>query len=162
MLVLAIPLAMADESTESFSIYTDKEEYLVGENVNIYVQAIAIDPNETITVTDVVVYDPANISVAEWHNLSIALVDTTTPVYVGTTIAESEGNYTVSAEATGCWWKLWAKCWFKCWHHWHHHVVPEVPFGTVMAMMIFLGATGLYTVQRKSKDKKKWLVRTSK
>jgi hypothetical protein len=150
--ILAIPLVMADESTESFSIYTDKEEYLVGEAVNIHVKANAIDPNETITVTDVVVFDPANISVAEWHNISIVLTDTATSAYVGTIIAESEGSYTVSAEATGCWWILRARWWFRCWC-WHSHVVPEVPFGTVIAMLTFLGATGLYAVRKKRPKK---------
>jgi len=29
-MILAVPLVMADESTESFSIYTEKEEYIVG------------------------------------------------------------------------------------------------------------------------------------
>jgi len=65
ILILAVPLAMADEPTESFSVYTDKEEYIVGEAVNVHVIANAIDPNETITVTDVIAYDPANVSVAE-------------------------------------------------------------------------------------------------
>jgi hypothetical protein len=150
--ILAIPLVMADESTESFSIYTDKEEYLVGEAVNIHVKANAIDPNETITVTDVVIYDPANISVAEWHNISIILTDTTTIAYMGTIIAESEGTYTVSAEATGCAWRLCARWWFRC-RFWCHHVVPEVPFGTVIAMMSFLGATGFYAVRKRHPKK---------
>jgi hypothetical protein len=143
---------MADASTESFSIYTDKEEYLVGEAVNIFVKANAIDPNETITITDVVTYDPANISVAEWHNISIVLPDTTTIAYVGTIIAESEGEYAVSAEATGCAWRLHARWWFRCWF-WRNHVVPEVPFGTVIAMLTFLGATGFYVVRKKQPKK---------
>lgn len=150
--ILAIPLVMADSSTESFSIYTDKEEYFVGEAVNIFVKANAIDPNETITITDVVIYDPANVSVAEWHNISIVLTDTTTPAYVKTIIAESEGEYTVSAEATGCAWRLRARWWFKCWF-WCDHVVPEVPYGTVIAMLTFLGATGFYAVRKKQPKK---------
>jgi len=151
-LILAVPLVMAGESTESFSVYTDKEEYLVGEAVNIYVKANAIDPNETITVTDVVVYDPANISVAEWHNLSIVLTDTATSAYVGTIIAESEGSYTVSAKATGCLWILCAIWRFICWC-WRPHVVPEAPFGTVIAMLTFLTATGFYAVRKKHPKK---------
>lgn len=150
--ILAIPLVMADETTESFSIYTDKEEYFVGEAVNIYVKANAIDPNETITVEDVIVFDPANVSVVEWHNLSIVLTDTVTPAYVGTIIAESEGSYTVSAEATGCPWRLRARWWFRCWC-WRPRVIPEVPFGTVVAMLAFLGATGFYAVRKKHPEK---------
>ena len=153
LMVISTPLAMADETTESFSVYTDKEEYLIGEAVNIYVKANAIDPNETITVTDVVAYDPANVSVAEWHNLTIVLTDTETPAYVGTFIAESEGTYTVSAKATGCLWILWAIFWFIC--RWFHppQVIPEVPFGTIIAMVSFLGATGLYAVRKKHPTK---------
>jgi hypothetical protein len=150
--ILAIPFVMADETTESFSIYTDKEEYLVGETVNIYAKADAIDPNETITVEDVIVFDPANVSVAEWHNLSIVFTDTATPAYVGTVIAESDGNYTVSAEATGCSWRLRARWRFRC-RCWCHHVIPEVPFGTVVAMLAFLGATGFYAVKKKHPEK---------
>lgn len=151
-LILTVPLVMADESTESFSIYTDKEEYLVGEPVNIYVKANEIDPNETITVTDVIVYDPGNITVAEWHNLSIVLTDTTTPAYVGSIIAESEGTYQVSAEATGCLWILRAIYRFIC-RLLHRQVIPDVPFGTVMAMVAFLGATGLYAIRKKHPKK---------
>lgn len=153
LIVIPIPLAMADETTESFSIYTDKEEYLIGEAVNIYVKANAIDPNETITVTDVVVYDPANVSVAEWHNLTIVLTDTETPTYVGTLIAESEGTYTVSAKATGCLWFLWAIFWFICRWFRPRPVIPEVPFGTIIATALFLGATGLYAVRKKHPKK---------
>ncbi|MDH5788765.1 MAG: hypothetical protein OEZ40_10795 [Candidatus Bathyarchaeota archaeon] len=94
---------MAGTSTGSFSIFNGKEEYLIGETVDIYVKVDAIDQNQIITVTQVIVYDPADISVAEWHDLSIVLADTATPAYVGTIIAESEGNYAVSARATGFW-----------------------------------------------------------
>lgn len=148
-LILTVPLVMAEEPTESFSVYTDKEEYLVGDAVSIYVKANAIDPNETITVVDVVVYDPANVSVVEWHNLSIVLTDTVTPAYVGTFIAESEGTYTVCAQATGCFWLLKAIWKFLCWFLKPKKVIPEVPFGTIIAMVTLLGATGLYTVRKK-------------
>ncbi|NWG10435.1 hypothetical protein HXY33_01600 [Candidatus Bathyarchaeota archaeon] len=146
---IAIPLAKADESTESFSIYTDREEYFVGEAINIYVKANAIDVNQTITVTDIIVYNPANVSVAEWHNISIVLADTNTQAYVGTIIAESEGGYTVSAEATGCPWILRAIWRFICCFL-RNKVVPEVPFGTVIPMVILLGATGLYAARKKT------------
>jgi hypothetical protein len=155
-LLLTVPLVMGengrDASTESFIVYTDKEEYLAGEAVNIYVKANAIDPNETITVTDIVVYDPANITVAEWHNISIALTDTVTPAYVGTIIAESEGVYTVSAKATGCPWILFFIWYFIC-KYWFGHVIPEVPFGTVVSILALIGATGLYIVRKKHPQK---------
>jgi hypothetical protein len=146
------PLVTADESTESFSVHTDKEEYLVGEPVDIYVKAKEIDPNETITVTDVIVYDHGNITVAEWHNLSIVLTDTTTPAYVGSIIAELEGTYQVSAEATGCLWILRAIYRFIC-RLLRPKVIPDVPFGTVMVMVTFLGATGLYAIRKKHPKK---------
>jgi hypothetical protein len=139
-LILITPLAVADESTESFSVYTDRDQYLVGETVNIYTKANAIDPNQTITVTDVAVYDPANTSVAEWHNLSIILSDTTTPAYVGALIAQSEGNYTVSATATGCFWFLWCRCHFFCWRRPPCRVIPEVPTGTLIAGVSMIAA----------------------
>jgi hypothetical protein len=148
VMILAVPLAMADETTESFIVYTDKQEYLVGEVVRIYVKAEAIDPNQTITVTDIIVYDPANNTVAEWHNLSIVLTDTETSVYVDSIIAETEGTYTVYAEATGCPWLLRFFWWFFCWRCWKQRVVPEVPFGTVMTAVTLLGATGLYIRKR--------------
>jgi hypothetical protein len=152
-MILVIPLVMADETTESFAVYTDKSEYLVGELVRIYVKANAIDPNQTITVTDIIVYDPANNTVAEWHNLTIVLTDTTTPVYVDSITAETEGTYTVYAEGTGCPWRLWFFWWFFCRRHWKPRVVPEVPFGTVIALVTLFGATGLY-VQRNKRPKK--------
>lgn len=153
LLVLFVPLASADETTEAFTVYTDKQEYIVGEPVNIYVKAEAIDPNQTITIIDVVVYDPNNSSVAEWHNLSIVLTDTTTIKYVGTVIATSEGEYTISAKATGCPWILWAIWLFFC-RWWRCNVIPEYPFGTIAAMAAFFGATGLYVSRKKYRVKK--------
>ena len=153
LLVLFVPLASADETTESFTVYTDKQDYVVGEAVNVYVKAEAIDPNQTITITDVVVYDPNNSSVAEWHSISIVLTDTTTPQYVGTVIATSEGEYTVSAKATGCLWFLWGCCHFFCWK-WKCKVIPEYPFGTIAAVAAFFGATGLYVSRKKHRVKK--------
>jgi hypothetical protein len=154
-LILVTPLARADQATESFTVYTDQTEYLVGQTINIYAKADAIDPNETIVITDVVVYDPANVSVAEWHGLSIELTDTTTIVYVGSLVAESEGTYSVSAAATGGFWFLRCICWFICWFVQHppgyvpppyhpppvcRHVVPEVPAGTIMAGVSMIAA----------------------
>jgi hypothetical protein len=72
---------------------------------------------------------------------------------VGNFTAESEGKYMVSAKATGCLWFLFAIFWFICWWH-HHHVIPEVPFGTIIAMITFLAATGLYSVRKKHPNKK--------
>jgi hypothetical protein len=148
-MILAVPLAMADETTESFIVYTDKEEYLVGEVVRIYVKAEAIDPDQTITVENITVYDPANNIVAEWHNLSIVLTDTETSVYLDSIIAETEGTYTVYAEGTGCPWVLRFIWCFFCWRKWKRNVVPEVPYGTVIATVTLLGATGLYIRQKK-------------
>ena len=150
VMILAIPTVMADETTESFTVYTDKDEYLIGEIVRIYVKANAIDPNQTITVTDIIVYDPANSTVAEWHDLSIVLTDTTTSVYVDSITAEVEGTYTVYAEGTGCPWRLWFFWWFFCRRCRWPRVVPEVPFGTVIALVALVGATGLY-IQRKKR-----------
>jgi len=147
LLVLLIPLARASETTESFTVYTDKQNYIAGELVNIYVKADSIDPNQTITVTDVIVYDPNNSSVAEWHNISIVLTTTTTSEQVGSFTATSEGPYTVNASAIGCAWRLWS-CWrFFCWRH--HFVVPEYPFGTIASMATFFGAIGLYFTRKK-------------
>jgi len=153
LLILFVPLASADETTESFLVFTDKEDYLVGEAVNIYVKAEAIDPNQTITVSDVIVYDPNNSSIMEWHNLTIVLEDTDTIKYVGTVIATSEGEYTVSAKATGCPWFLWAFFWFFCRCRWRSNVVPEYPFGTIAAMGAFLGATALYMSKKRRQVK---------
>jgi hypothetical protein len=154
LMMLLVPLASADETTESFTIFTDKSEYLTGEAVNIYVKAEAIDPNQTITVQDVIVYDPNNTSIAEWHDLNIVLEDTTAIKYVGTVIATSEGQYKVSAKATGCPWFLWAIFWFFCRCRWHNNVIPEYPFGTIAAMAAFLGATALYISRKKNRVKK--------
>ncbi|MCW4015798.1 MAG: hypothetical protein NWF06_05460 [Candidatus Bathyarchaeota archaeon] len=149
MMFLFVPLTMADATTESFIIYTNKDTYLTGEAVNIYVKAEAIDPNQTITIHDVIVYDPNNISIAEWYDLEIVLEDTNTVKYVGTVIATSEGEYSVSAKATGCPWFLWSFWRFFCRSQWKPNVVPEFPFGTIAAVAAFLGATGLYIVKKK-------------
>jgi hypothetical protein len=153
LLMLLVPLASADETTESFIVFTDKSEYLSGEAVNIYVKAEAIDPNQTITVQDVIVYDPNNTSIAEWHDLNIVLEDTTTIKYVGTVIATAEGQYNVSAKATGCPWWLWAMFWFFCRCRWHNNVIPEYPLGTIAAMAAFLGATAIYVYIKKNQAK---------
>jgi len=152
-LILFVTLASADGTTESFIVYTDKQDYIVGEAVNVYVKAEAIDPNQTITVTDVIVYDPNNLSVAEWHNLSIVLANTVTTEYVGTIIATSEGEYSVSAKATGCPWILRAIWRFFCWW-WRRNVIPEYPFGTIAAMAAFFGATVLYVSRKKHRVEK--------
>jgi hypothetical protein len=152
LLALLVPLVRAQATTESFTIYTDKQTYLVGETVSIYVQANSIDPDQTITVTDVIVYDPNNAIVAEWHGLTIELADTTTSQLVGTLTANAEGTYTVSADAFGCKWLLIALCYFFCWGH--HNNVPEVPFGTIVAAAPLLGATGLYLTRKKQRTKK--------
>lgn len=119
LMIFAVPLVRAEEpaegSTESFTVRTDKEEYLIGENVAIYVKAEAIDPQYgDITVTDVIVYNPNNETVAEWHNLTIVLTDTETLVYVNSITAEMEGAYTVEAEAVGCPWVLRSRWFFWC------------------------------------------------
>lgn len=150
LILFSLPLVSADETTESFIVYTERNEYIVGEPINVYVKAEAIDPNQTITVTDVVVYDPDNSSVVEWNNISIVLTDTTTPEYVGTAVATSEGEYIVLANATGCPWILRARWHFRC--RCLRHIVPEVPLGTIMAsvaMIIALVAYGTMPKWRK-------------
>ena len=148
--ILAVPFAMAEEPPESFIVFTDKEEYLVGEIVRIYVKAEAIEPNQTITVNTIIVYDPANNTVVEWHDLGIVLNDTETVVYVGCVVAEMEGTYTVYAEGTGCPWILWFIWWFFCRRFLRRNVVPEVPLGTIAALATLVGATGLYIKRRKN------------
>jgi len=136
-LLSLLPLAEAELTSESFSVFTDKDEYVLGNTVNVYVKADAIDPNETITVRDVIVYDPLNSSFVEWHNLSIILTDTTTPSYVGTFTVMELGNYTIWANGTGCPRRLF--CWFRFrvwWRQWH--VVPESPIGTLMVPIMGL------------------------
>ena len=153
LMVLLVPIVMADATTESFVIFTDKSEYLAGEAVNIYVKAEAIDPGQTITVHDVIVYDPDGNPVAEWYGLDIELEDTTVIKYVGTVIATAEGEYSVSAKATGCPWFLYAIFRFFCRRRWSNNVVPEFPFGTIAAVVAFFGATGLYISRRKKQGK---------
>jgi hypothetical protein len=145
--------ARADETTESFTVYTEKQVYMEGEQVNIYVKADSIDPGQNITVTDVIVYDPRNSIVAEWHNISVTLMDTTHTEYVGTLTAMLEGTYTVYAEATGCPWRIPGWWFFFCWcHNCHHdHVIPEYPLGTIMAMATVFGALAFYTVRKSHK-----------
>jgi hypothetical protein len=121
---------------------------MIGELINIYVKAESIDPDQNITVTDIIVYGLDNSSVIEWHDLSIVLTDTETPKLAGTLTATMEGNYTVSANATGCPWILLRWWWFRCWFRKPKHVIPEVPFGTIVAMATLLGAAGLY-IKRK-------------
>ena len=87
---------------ESFIVYTDKEEYVIGDIVNVFAKATTILPNETITITSVTVYDPLNNTAANWDNLSIVLSDTETEVFVGNLQALEAGPYTVNATATGC------------------------------------------------------------
>ena len=149
IMALLVPVVMADATTESFVIFTDKSEYMAGEAVNIYVQAEAIDPDETITVHDVIVYDPDGNPVAEWYGLDIVLEDTTVIKYVGTVIATVEGEHSVSAKATGCPWFLYAIFRFFCRRRWPTNVVPEFPFGTIAAVGAFIGATGLYIARKK-------------
>ena len=154
LLALSVPLVMADGHRdggipESFSVYTDKPDYEVGETVTIYVKADYINRGEVITVTDVIVYDPNNSPVAQWQGISIVLTDTTTPKIVGTFAAPVEGFYTVEASGTGC--PLILRCsWrFHCRPRVPINVVPEFPFGTIAGATVFLGATGLYITRKK-------------
>lgn len=146
--IILIYPAYADEKTESFTVYTEKQVYIEGEQVNIYVKANSIDPGQNITLTDVFVYDPENSIAIEWHNMSIVLTDTTQTEYVGTFFANTEGNYTIYAEATGCPWII--RCWwFFCWNRPPNHVVPESPFGTITAMAAMFGAFVLATARKR-------------
>jgi hypothetical protein len=148
-----VPLMSASATTESFSVYTDKQYYNVGDIVNIYAQANSINPNNTITVTNVVVYDPNNSTIAEWNNLSIVLDNTTTIVLIGALNVTTEGTYTVNATATGCIWRLWCRCYFFC-ECKPPKPIPEYPFGTMAAMTALFGAMGLYFARKKYKIKK--------
>lgn len=154
LMVLLIPFVSADATTESFVIFTDKSQYLSGEAVNVYVKAEAIDPDETITVHDVIVYDPEGLPVAEWYGIDIVLEDTNTIKYVGTVIATSEGEYSISAKATGCPWFLYAFFRFFCHRCWQPNVIPEFPFGTIMAMVALFAGTGIYVYRKKSRPEK--------
>ena len=109
---------------ESFIVYTDKDEYFIGDIVNVFAKATAILPNETITITSVTVYDPLNNTAAEWDNLSVVLSDTETEVFVGNLQALEAGPYTVNATATGCILRcLWT---FFCWSQMRNiKIVPE-------------------------------------
>lgn len=109
---------------ESFIVYTDKDEYVIGDIVNVFAKATTILPNETITITSVTVYDPLNNTAAEWDNLSVVLSDTETEVFVGNLKALEAGSYTVNATATGCILRsLWK---FFCWSQMRNiKIVPE-------------------------------------
>ena len=98
---------------ESFIVYTDKDEYFIGDIVSVFAKASNILPNETITITSVTVYDPLNNTAAKWDNLSMVLSDTETEAFVGNLQALEAGSYTVNATATGCILRcLWK---FFCW-----------------------------------------------
>jgi hypothetical protein len=155
LLVLFIPMVSADETTESFTVYTEKKEYLVGELIDVYVRAEAIDANQSITVTDVVVYSPENSPVGEWRDISIVLTDTTTSRYVGTVVATSEGEYTVSANATGCPWILLAIWRFICRRL--QNVVPEVPLGTSMASVAMIIGLVAYVALPRWRRKRQYI-----
>jgi hypothetical protein len=174
LLILLVPLSLvkAEESTEPFNVYTNKQDYIVGEPIDIYVKANALEPNQTITVADIIVYDPTNSSFAEWHDLSIVLTSTTT-IHVATLIATTEGTYTVNATAVldapstimgnggGTFvqsglpprlgWILRAIWRFFC-RFWRPNVIPEYPFGTIVATVAFLGATGLHLARKRIKN----------
>jgi len=109
---------------ESFIVYTDKDEYIIGDIVNVFAKATTILPNETITITDVTVYDPLNNTAVKWNNLSVVLSDTGTEVFVGSLQALEAGSYTVNATATGCILRcLWK---FFCWSQMRNiKIVPE-------------------------------------
>jgi len=139
--ITVIPLANAESTEESFSVHTDKPEYEVGDIVHVYVKADFIDPNSTITVMNVTVYDPSNSTVVEWRNLSIVLTDTTTFHYVGNFTVTQPGTYTVYATGLGCWRLLWFFLRFVCWLY--QHIIPEYPFGPLTAMVVFTAALTL-------------------
>ena len=109
---------------ESFIVYTDKDEYFIGDIVSVFAKASTILPNETITITSVTVYDPLNNTAVDWDNLSIVLSDTETEVFVGNLQALEAGSYTMNATATGCILRsLWK---FFCWSQMRNiKIVPE-------------------------------------
>jgi hypothetical protein len=150
LLFFIVPIIQVSAASESFTVYTDKPQYMIGGTVNIYVKANYIDPGNTITVTDIVVTDPYGATVAAWHGLSIVLTDTTTPKLAGTLTATSVGTYTISATAFGCTTLLKAAGYFTV----AGDDVPEVPFGTIAAAAALIAATGLYLTRKKYTTKK--------
>ena len=123
---ILLPLVSAHEE-ESFIIYTDKNEYFIGDVVSVFAKATKILPGETITITSVTVYDPLNNTVASWDNCSIVLSDIETEVFVGSLQALEAGSYTVNATATGC--ILSCLCKFLCWSQMRN--IKIVPKGSV-------------------------------
>lgn len=148
---IIIPLVKADGTNEYFNVYTDKTTYEVGGPITVYVQAGLIDPGQNITITDVVVYDPNGLAIAQWHNLAMVLTNTATPALVGTLTATIEGTYTIDANATGCAYRLYSFCHFFCQCR-IPKSVPEIPFGTIAAMATGFGATGLYITKKRRKN----------
>jgi hypothetical protein len=121
--LMFISIANAEDG-ESFIVYTDRDEYSMGDTVNVFAKATTLLPDGKITLTDVIVYDPLNDTVAEWNGLSVVLSDTNTEVFVGSLTATEAGYYTVDAAATGC--ILRCFCRFRCWSRMHNiKIVPE-------------------------------------
>jgi len=120
----------------SFTVYTEREEYEMGDIVNVLAKGSSIPLGKTITVTDVTAYDIFNQTAAEWHDLSIILNDNQTEKFVGSFAALEAGTYTVNATAsdvgtfnvnaitTG---SIHSSCWkFFCWSKMHNiKIIPE-------------------------------------
>jgi hypothetical protein len=145
---IMMPFAKADQATESYQVFTNPQTYEVGDNVTILAQALSLNPGNVITITDVVVYDPNGAVAAEWHNQTIVLPDTQTIVTVGTMTPQVAGNYSIDCNATGCPTIIRFFLPFFCYVK-PKNYVPEVPTGTIDAVLAAVAAAGLYVTKKK-------------
>jgi hypothetical protein len=148
MFLVSLPIARAQD--ESYRVYTDKDVYLVDEVVQIFARAEHIEPDSTITIQNVTVYDPTNQTVAQWLNLNIILADTETTIKIAELTAATEGQHTVYAEATGCPIRIirWFFFIIRC------HVIPEMPLGTIVPVLASFTAIGSIKLAKTRRSKK--------
>jgi len=156
ILIVAIPIMMpfakAQTTTESYQVFTNPQTYQLGDNVTILAQALSLNPGNVITISDVVVYDPNGAVAAEWHNQSIVLPDTQTIVTVGTFTPAVVGTYSINCTATGCPWIIFFWRPFFCWIK-PRNYVPEVPLGSIAAVLAAAAATAVYVTKKKPREK---------
>lgn len=150
MLLLFSPVVRAEQTEESYGVFTEKDIYILGETVRVYALANYIAPDSTITIHNVTVYDAKNQTVAQWLNVNIVLTDTETTVKVGEFTATAEGQQAVYAEATGC--PIRILRWFffiiRC------HVIPEMPLGTIVPLLASFTAIGSIKLAKSKKPRR--------